>query len=713
MRRLVPVLIAAAVLVAAFFLPPVDPLELAALQSHEFLAWKVGPPPAAGEADRRPALWEAILAGPAARDLGDGRRELRIDGTNLPGHPAAVLAGVNRELRRSVVRGFRALAPEDLAAHGIQGLVIRDEEGIAAGGASFTLEIAAGRARIACAVDGAAGPPAAAQEPWSPPDRGAVFPPLVAVALAIALRRPLVALFAGILTGAILVRHAAAGGLATAVGGGVLDVFTRYFRHELVDRDRLLTVGFVFFMLAMVGVMTRSGGLQGLMDAIARWAWNVRRTQMAAYLMGLVVFFDDYANTILVGPTMRPLTDRFRISREKLSYIVDSTAAPVAGISVFSTWIAFEVSTFDAQLPAAGLAADQGYAVFFRTIPYSFYCLLAIFLVGWIAWSGRDLGSMLTAERRARRTGLVLRPGATPMVSERATGMTPAPGVVPRAWRAIVPVLAFLLGTFTMIFVQGVQAVRAAEPGLPLLSPRGIMEILGTGSGYAPLFWGSIAGFVAAALGAFTAGVRTDVARAAGKTIRSMGVAFAILYLAWMIGAVCGDLGTAPYLTSLVGTAIDPRLLPALVFLLAGAVAFATGSSWSTMSILMPLIVGLAYNLGTSAVGLAPTGVESGQLLMVMSIGAVLSGAIFGDHCSPISDTTVLSSIASAADHIDHVRTQMPYAMLTMAVAIVCGYLPCTYLGLSPWLACLAGIVALAGCLFVFGRRVEEAAPRG
>jgi Na+/H+ antiporter NhaC len=196
--------------------------------------------------------------------------------------------------------------------------------------------------------------------------------------------------------------------------------------------------------------------------------------------------------------------------------------------------------------------------------------------------------------------------------------------------------------------------------------------------------------------------LRGEVPRAAWKTLRSMGIAIAILYLAWMIGASCELLGTASYLSELLKESLAPQLLPAILFLLGALVAVSTGSSWSTMSILLPLVVGLAYNLGQQDPSIG------GHMLMVMSIGAVLEGSIFGDHCSPISDTTVLSSTASASDHIDHVRTQAPYALTVMAVAVGLGYLPCAMMGLSPWLALAAGAAALVGVALCFGRRVPE-----
>jgi Na+/H+ antiporter NhaC len=183
-----------------------------------------------------------------------------------------------------------------------------------------------------------------------------------------------------------------------------------------------------------------------------------------------------------------------------------------------------------------------------------------------------------------------------------------------------------------------------------------------------------------------------------------MGVALGILYLAWMIGAVCGDLNTSHYLTVTLDSLLFPLALPVILFLLSGLIAFSTGSSWSTMSILLPLVVGLSFTLGEQ------TDAITGHMLMILSIGAVLEGSIFGDHCSPISDTTVLSSVASASDHIDHVRTQGPYAAFVMVVAIVVGYLPSAAFDLHPGFSLLAGVVVLWLGLRILGERADDEA---
>jgi len=700
MKRLAPALVVALLAIGAYFLPQAPTARLSALASFELLAEEVE------VGTRKMPLWQLVLESDAAHPLPGGGKKLLLQGVshNAPAELGGDMLD-HRAARNAILRGLRQYSADTEGFAPLE--IVGAEFPVADDGANFDLSVSGGTQTLHFFVDGQER--VTLQRDWTPPGKASILPPLVAVALAILFRKPLLALFLGILSGAVLVRLGTGAGITGGVGGGAFDVFSKYFWAELINPERLMIILFVVFMLAMVGVMTRAGGIRGLMDAVARLASSVKRTQIATWLMGLVVFFDDYANTILVGSTMRPLTDRFRISREKLSYIVDSTAAPVAGLSIFSTWIAFEVSTFNHQLPAAGLSVDDGYAVFLRTVPYSFYCFLTLWFVGLVALTGRDLGPMLGAERRARKTGELIAPGATPMVSDEVTDMEAAEGVTPSAWRAVLPLITFLTVTlFEILRAGGAFALSAGE----LFTIEGMTGVLYEGSGSLPLAVGSFAGLIVSAIGAVSAGIPREILSSAWNTLKAMGVAFGILYMAWMIGAVCSDLGTAPFLTALVGDKLSPELLPTFVFFLAGGVAFATGSSWSTMSILLPLVVGLSFAMGTSA-GLADSAQASGELLMVMSIGAVLSGAIFGDHCSPISDTTVMSSIASAADHIDHVRTQAPYALLVMAVSIVCGYFPATFFHLSPWAGLLLGAGALTVLLFIFGKRPEAAAPKG
>ncbi len=601
-----------------------------------------------------------------------------------------------QDARLSLVRKLRSHFSGD-------GLIDQDLTKATADGVRFSVQREDTWGLTLSAEVGSNGLQAIASQDRPLPSAWSLAPPLIAILLAILLRAPVLALLAGVLGGSWVVVVLQTGSVGAMLGEGTIAVADSYLRTVLFDRFRFEIIGFVLAMLAMVGVMTSAGGIAGLMQRIAHLAGNARKTQFATWIMGLAVFFDDYANTILVGTTMRPLTDKVKVAREKLAYIVDSTAAPVAGLSLFSTWIAFEVSTFQSALPDAGLSVNDGYAVFLQTLPYRFYCLFTLAFVGMVVLSGRDMGPMLRAERRAR-AGQLLNPGSSPMVGKSATELDAHPSVTPQARVAVLPLLTFIGVTLLSILSIG-GAFGSTELG----TLQGWANVLYDGSGSAPLLYGSLAGLAVALAFGIAQGLRAELLHAAWASIRSMGVALAILYLAWMLGEVCQDLGTSTYLTVQLGESITPLVLPIVLFLLAALVAFSTGSSWSTMTILLPLVVGLSFQLGsTAAIG--------GLLLMVMSIGAVLEGAIFGDHCSPISDTTVMSSIASASDHIDHVRTQMPYALLTMGVALVIGYLPCAYWGAAagPWLpfACLGfGLVLLFVILRTFGARADDHAP--
>jgi Na+/H+ antiporter NhaC len=699
MTRIVSFVVVALLALGLWRMPDAEIGTLGALDSYLLLGQRVGPEPREA-ADTRPTLAQVVLESSAVKLGEDGQPVLDLRGVRIVRTDGKVDLADHLQARNAVQRGLR-----EYAGSVNQSLKVNGDKLPAPVGANFLVTID-GRALRMEFLPPQGEASRVAIENWQPAHRTSLLPPLFAIVLAILIRRPAPALFAGVFVAAYMLRKAAGAGLAGALFGGGLDVFTDFLWPELASGYRQQIVGFVIFTMARVGVMTKSGGIRGLVQLVSRTAKDVRSTRVTAWLMGLVVFFDDYANCILVGTTMRPLTDRFRIAREKLAYLVDSTAAPVAGLSVFSTWIAFEVSTFSAQLPAAGLLTTDGYAVFMETLPYRFYCILTLFLAGWVAFSGRDFGPMQAAERRARTTGQLVRPGGQPMVSAAATSMEPAAGVEPRAVRALLPLAVFIVVTLFEILRVGWAGMQAGDPDVlmsSIFTLEGLGDLLQGSQSTRALLIGSGLGFTTSIGLALSAGLRSEIPRAAWNTLRSMGVAVVILYLAWMIGGASTELGTANYLTGMLSGHLIPELLPVILFLLAAMTAFATGTSWSTMSILLPLVVGLAYSLGEGT----PLGPHT---LMIMSIGAVLEGAIFGDHCSPISDTTVLSSTASASDHIDHVRTQAPYALLTMTVALGLGYIPCAFFELSPWLMLPINALVLVAVLRLVGKRDEQPA---
>jgi Na+/H+ antiporter NhaC len=522
-----------------------------------------------------------------------------------------------------------------------------------------------------------------------------LLPPLVAILLALAFRQVVVALVAGCWVGAWV-----------AHGGpfvGALRTFDLYIVNALNDGDRITILLFSLILGGMVAVLSRSGGTVGLVQALEPYATSSRRGQIVSWLMGILIFFDDYANTLLVGNTMRPVTDRLRISREKLAYIVDSTAAPVASIALISTWIGYEVSLIDGALAEIG-SDREPYIVFLQSLPYNFYPVLALVFGLLVAASRRDFGPMLTAERRAA-DGKLLADGATPLADFDTAALDPPPDRPRRWFNAVAPVVTVLAVTFVGLWFTGRASLAADGYVRGDAGPmRYAGDVFSAGSSLVSLLWASVAGsFVAIvlAVGQRILNLAESVA-AWVNGLRSMTMAFVILTLAWSIADICSAINTRGYLIGALSDGLDPRLLPLLVFVLASLTAFATGTSWGVMGILIPLVVPTTAGL-TAAAGIDPA---AGHSILLASVSSVLAGAIFGDHCSPISDTTVLSSMASGCDHVDHVRTQLPYALIVAVAAMLFGYLPAGY-GLSPWLCQLVSAGALAGALFTLGQRRE------
>lgn len=511
----------------------------------------------------------------------------------------------------------------------------------------------------------------------------AILPALLAIGLAIATREVLLSLFAGVWLGATVV----AGYNPLA---GFFSSLDTYLVGALAEPDNAKIILFTLTLSGMVGLMARSGGTRGLAQVFARRARTVRSGQVSTSLLGLVIFFDDYANTLLVGNTLRPLTDRLRISREKLAYIVDSTAAPVAGLAIISTWVGFEVGVIQKALDLIEPVDGTAFGIFIETIPYRFYSVLAIVFVLYVAWMGRDFGPMLRAERRASRDGKVLSDTAVPLLDRAVTDLEAAPGVRPLWGNAALPIVVVILTTLAGIYWTGAPALeRLGEGATWLEKVRAVVE---GGDPFKVLFWAAAAGsLVAAVLAMGTRSLDLRETIASWMTgVRAMILAIAILILAWSIGNVCQDLQTGAYVGELTRGWLGPALLPGVIFLAGAGISFATGTSYGTMSILMPIAVPLAANIQ-----------GADRPLLLASIGSVLAGAIFGDHCSPISDTTVLSSVASASDHIDHVRTQAPYAVVVAAASLILGCAP-VGLGLSPWI----GLALGCGGLFLFLRLV-------
>lgn len=530
-----------------------------------------------------------------------------------------------------------------------------------------------------------------------------ILPPVVAIVMALVFKEVIVSLLAGIWLGSLfLAGYNPFTALFMTVG--------RFARDAMANPDHSAIVIFSLLLGGMVGVLAKMGAMTAIVEALSPIATSRRRGLFATWAAGLAIFFDDYANTLVVGNTMRPITDRLKISREKLAYIVDSTAAPVAAIVFVSTWVGYEISLIgdgyalaaaqNAGNPAivAALESTTPFGTFVQTIPYLFYPILTIIMVVVLIASGRDFGPMYDAERRAFSGGGLFRPGAA-LAADIGAKESVAPGAKRVTWvHGVLPIAALIIVVLGGLVSTGKSAIPAGEPA-------GLREIFSNADPFTPLLWGSLVACVVAVLLAVGARVLTIKTSMEGLVdgIKSMMVAMIILVSAWSLADVTTALGTASFLSSALSDAIPVNLLPVSIFVIAGAIAFATGTSWGTMAILLPIAIPLTVALGGVAV--VPGGPQAG--ILFSSMAAVLSGAIFGDHCSPISDTTILSSMASGCDHVDHVRTQLPYALTVAGVGMVLGSLAVAY-GLSPLVSLILGFGVITGIVFGIGKKVEE-----
>ncbi len=515
-----------------------------------------------------------------------------------------------------------------------------------------------------------------------------ILPPILAIFLALLLRQVVLSLFFGIWLGAIFIN-----GYQPIIG--FLRSLDQYVIGAIADPSHTPVIVFSLLLGGMVGIMSKCGGTAGIVQSLSKYAKNRRSGQVATWAMGIFIFFDDYANTLVVGNTMRPLTDKLRISREKLSYIVDSTAAPIASIAIISTWVGFQSGLIDDALKANGMEG-VGYFIFFDSIGYSFYSIFTLFAVFLIGFTGRDFGSMLTAETRVTKTGAVLRDGAVPVTDTQEMEIGEDKDGIPLRWyNAIVPVLVMIVVSFAGLYYSGYQSL-GVEAG-----SSNIIQIIGAADPFAALMWGTtVSVFVAGAM-AMSQKIltMTETIDAWLTGMKAMLLAIVILILAWSIGAICKDLNTAGYIVQATKGLFTPHFLPALTFIIAAVIAFATGTSWATMAILTPLVVPLSHQMSIEA-GLSA---DLTSTILVATVAAVLSGSVFGDHSSPISDTTIMSSMASGSDHIDHVRTQIPYALLAAFAGILFGYLPAGF-GISPIILIPIGIIAIYFFLRFFGK---------
>ena len=524
-----------------------------------------------------------------------------------------------------------------------------------------------------------------------------LLPPLVAIALAFITKETILSLFLGVFVGEFMVSVNDLNIVSSAI-----NAFLAMGSQIISSMADPWNAGIILQCLLIGGIIqlvTKMGGAKALADAFAKRADTPRKAQLFTEILGLCVFFDDYANSLIVGPIMRPVMDKLHVSREKLAFVVDATAAPVAGIAIISTWIGLELSLITQGFESIGMQVS-GFGIFLQTIPFRFYNILILIFIAISALTYYEFGPMKEAEKKARA-----RKADEPVESLEATSfddVKPVEGIKLSVWNAIIPIGVLIVGALIAFYWSGYTTILGGEDQALItlmktspLSFSGIFEALSASDASVALFQAALLASIVAILMAVLQKIMTieeAIAEWVGgmKTIVITGV---ILLLAWSLGGVIGDLGTADYLVGILAGTIPVWILPTLIFVLGALISFATGTSYGTMSILMPLTIPLAWAVNP----------EMGFVIVCTS--GVLTGAIFGDHCSPISDTTILSSMGTSCNHIAHVSTQMYYAIFVASIAIIFGYIPAGF-GIQWYISIPIAIVAMYVGLRVLGEKV-------
>ena len=527
-----------------------------------------------------------------------------------------------------------------------------------------------------------------------------IIPPIVAISLAFLTKNVVISLFIGIFSGAYLIVLQSGPKLTAVFRAFVL--LTQEFVTTLSDSWNAGIVVQTFTIGGLIALVAVMGGTRAIAEKLSKSARSGATAQLYTWLMGVFIFFDDYANLLTVGPIMRPVTDKMKVSREKLAFIIDSTAAPIAGIALISTWIGYEIGLIKQGYLALGIDANA-YGVFINTIPYRFYSLLILVFVFVSARWRRDFGPMLKAERRAFHEGKVVADNANVMTAVDTEKLEVMSKNGLKISNALVPVLTLIIGAFVALFYNGYQNILASgNPDLIASVSHGFSMVFlrecfaesnaSIALTQAAVFSSMLAIFMGWRQKIFSL---KDAVNTWIKGAGSMVITVTILILAWSLSGIIGKLGTADFLVGVISGKISPFLLTAIIFIMSALISFATGTSYGTMGILMPLAIPLAY-----AISAEPT-------FLYMNIGAVLTGSIFGDHCSPISDTTILSSMGGSCDHLAHVNTQLGYALPVAGISIVACMIP-TAMGLPVYISLMIGIACVVGLIFLFGKDPEK-----
>ena len=474
-----------------------------------------------------------------------------------------------------------------------------------------------------------------------------LIPAILAVVLAFWTKNVVLSLIISLFTGALII---ASWNPWTAMQ----DMFSNYLFVNITDSGNAQTIIMMSFVGGFVALLEKSGGARAFAAAIAKKVKSKSTAQGCTWLGGLAIFFSDSGNSLILGPIFRPIMDRLKVSRAKLAYILDSTSSPVCILVPITGWGVYIMTIIPTEFEGLGIEQND-VSTFIAAIPYQFYAILALLLVPLIAFGKRDFGPMVQSERIAQN-------GLTEEQKAAGEEVVVSDDKKVSAWNMGLPLIVLFVTIFAMFFSWGWPAEEVAGSK--------IRVALTSGYFLASITLGIM--IIKQKLMTFN-----DVFDTFIGGIKKMAGILVIIICAWGVGGVCGDLGTSTFIVDSTIDIIPASLVPAMLFLIGSIISFATGTSWGTMAILLPLGIHMAYGFGVSE---------------YITIAAVLSGSLFGDHCAPISDTTVMSSMAAGCNHIEHVKTQIPYALLA-AVSAFIAYL---ILGFTELSAIIALPIAIA-----------------
>ena len=454
-----------------------------------------------------------------------------------------------------------------------------------------------------------------------------IIPPLLAIALAIKTRQVYLSLFLGIFSGWLIIDawnpfHGIAGAVQACI-----NVFK--------DEGNTRVIIFSALVGALISLTQVSGGVQGFIDFIQKKKLvdSRKRASIFSFFVGCLVFIESSISCLVTGTIFHPIFEKFKISREKLAYICDTTSSPICILIPLNAWGAYVVGLLTKE------NISNPIPTFFSTIPLNFYPIITVLLAGFMAFTFKDFGSMKKAEIRSLETGKTIADGAVPVVSADVSSLKPKAKIPHRAVNMVVPILTMILMMPLSLLITGKGDLTA-------------------GSGSTSVLWSVITAITVSGILSIAQRILT-LHEVMDYTLKGIGglIPLAILMIfAFAIGDTCRTLGTGIYVASVADRFLNPNFVAPVIFVTSMFISFSTGTSWGTFAIMIPIAVPMAQVM---------------DINLSLAVASVLSGSVFGDHCSPISDTTIISSMASASDHIDHVRTQLPYALTAASIAFI------------------------------------------